>query len=47
MPTYYIILVVSGDEKDNILMKVLTSKITELKKLHEAKIQAIETTRIQ
>jgi hypothetical protein len=47
MPTYYIILVASGDEKDNTLMKVLTSKITELKKLQEAKIQAIETTRIQ
>jgi hypothetical protein len=47
MPTYYIILVASGDEKDNTLMKVLTSKITELKKLQEAKIQAIETIRIQ
>ncbi len=47
MPTKYIILVISGDEKDNTPVKVLTSRITELKKLQEAKMQAMETTRIQ
>jgi hypothetical protein len=29
----YIVIVVGGDERNNILMKVLTSRITELEKL--------------
>jgi hypothetical protein len=38
MPIEYIILITSGNEKNSILMRVLTSKITELEKLHEAKM---------
>jgi hypothetical protein len=37
-PTEYIVLVVSGDEKDNTPVRVLTSRITELKKLQEARM---------
>jgi hypothetical protein len=44
MPTKYIILVVGGDERDSTPMKVLISRIIELKKLHEARMQATETT---
>jgi len=33
MPTKYIMLVVGGNERDNILVKVLTSKISKLEKL--------------
>ncbi len=33
MPTKYIVLVVGGNEKNNIPMKVLISKIIKLKKL--------------
>jgi hypothetical protein len=33
MPKKYIVLVVGGNEIDNILMKVLTSRITKLEKL--------------
>jgi hypothetical protein len=33
MPTKYIVLVVGGNERDNTLVKVLTSKIRELEKL--------------
>ncbi len=47
MPTKYIVPIVNGNERDNIQMKVLTSKIIELKKLQETKMKAIETTRIQ
>jgi hypothetical protein len=47
MPTKYIIPVVGRDEKYITLMKVLTSRITELEKLLEAKMQAIETVGIQ
>jgi hypothetical protein len=35
MSTKYIMLVVSGNEKDNILVRVLTNRITELEKLQE------------
>jgi hypothetical protein len=38
MPTKYIILVVGGNESDNILMKVLTNRIIELEKLYEARV---------
>jgi hypothetical protein len=33
MPIEYIVLVASGNENDNTLMRVLTSKIIELEKL--------------
>jgi hypothetical protein len=32
MPTKYIILVTSGNERDNTLVRVLTNKIIELEK---------------
>jgi hypothetical protein len=38
MPTKYIVPIASGDERDNIPMKILTSKITKLKKLQEARM---------
>jgi hypothetical protein len=38
MPTKYIVSIVGGNEKDNILVKVVTNKITKLKKLPEAKM---------
>jgi hypothetical protein len=38
MPIEYIVPIASGDERDNTLMKVLTSRITKLKKLEEAKM---------
>ncbi len=47
MPIEYIILVVGGDERDNTLMKVLTDRIIKLKKLQEAKMQAIYIVGIQ
>jgi hypothetical protein len=33
MPTKYIVLVVSGNERDNTSKKILTNKIVELEKL--------------
>jgi hypothetical protein len=36
MPTEYIMPIVGGNERDNTLVKVLTSQIIELKKLQEA-----------
>jgi hypothetical protein len=47
MPTKYIVLVVGGNERDNILVRVLTSRITKLEKLQEDKMQATKTTSIQ
>ncbi len=44
MAPKYIVLIVGGDEKNNTLMKILTNRITKLKKLQEAKMQAVETT---
>jgi hypothetical protein len=38
MPTKYIVLVACGDERDNTLVRVLTSKIIEFKKLQKAKM---------
>ncbi len=38
MPIQDIVPVVGGNEKDNTLMKVLNSKITELEKLQETRI---------
>jgi len=47
MPIKYIILVAGGDERDNTLMKVLISRIIELEKLQEARMQVVETRGIQ
>ncbi len=47
MPIEYIVLVVSGNERDNTLVRILTSKITELEKLQETRMHVINTTRIQ
>ncbi len=47
MPTKYIIPIAGGNERDSILVKVLISRITQLKKLQEAIIQAIEISRVQ
>jgi hypothetical protein len=33
MAPKYIVLIVGGDEKNNTLMKILTDRITKLKKL--------------
>jgi hypothetical protein len=38
MPIEYIVLVANGDERNNILMRVLTSIIIELKNLQEARM---------
>ncbi len=38
MPIEYIVIIVSGDDKDNTLVRVLTSLIIEFKKLLEAKM---------
>jgi hypothetical protein len=38
MPTKYIMVVLGGNERDNILVKVLTSRIIKLKKLQEARM---------
>ncbi len=38
MPIEYIIRVVSGNERNSTLVIILTSKITELEKLQEAKM---------
>jgi hypothetical protein len=38
MPTKYIVLVAGGNEKYNILVKILSSIITELEKFQEAKM---------
>jgi hypothetical protein len=38
MPIKYIVLIVGGDERDNILVRILVSRITELEKLLEARM---------
>jgi hypothetical protein len=43
MPIEYIMLVVSGNEKDNTSVKVLTNRITKLEKLQEIRMQVIKT----
>ncbi len=40
MPTKYVLLVISGDHIDVEPTKVLTTRITELEKLHENKLEA-------
>jgi hypothetical protein len=38
MPTKYIVPVAGGDERDNALVKILTNRITKLKKLQETRM---------
>jgi hypothetical protein len=38
MPTKYIVLVANGNEKYNILVRILSSIITKLEKFQEAKM---------
>ncbi len=47
MPTKYIVLVVGGNERNNIPLKVLNNRIIELEKLQEARMQVVETIGIQ
>jgi hypothetical protein len=47
MPIEYIVLVVCGNERDNTPVRVLTSRIIELKKLQEDRMQVGEIARIQ
>jgi hypothetical protein len=47
MPTKYIVLVVGGDERNNTLTRILTSRITEFKKLQETRMQVAEIVGIQ
>jgi hypothetical protein len=42
MSTEYIVLVVSGNEKDNTLVRILTNKIIELEKLQETKMKKLQ-----
>jgi hypothetical protein len=45
--TKYIVLVASGNERNNTSVTVLISRITELEKLQETRMHAIETIGIQ
>ncbi len=47
MPTQYIVPIISGNERDSTLMRVLTSRITKLEKLWEDKMQVAKTTQVQ
>ncbi len=47
MPIEYILLVVSGDQKDNASVKILINKVLKLEKLQEAKMQVVKTNDIQ
>ncbi len=46
MFTEYIVLIVGGNERDSTLVRVLTSKISKLEKLQEARMQATKTTNV-
>jgi hypothetical protein len=46
MPIEYIVPIAGGNEKNNTPMIVLTSTITKLEKLQEAKMHVVKTTRI-
>ncbi len=47
MPIKYIVPIDGGNVKDNTSMKVLISRIIELKKLQEVKMSPTKTARIQ
>jgi len=42
MPTKYIVLVASGNQRDNTSVRILTNKILESEKLQETRMQAIK-----
>jgi len=42
MPTKYIVLVASGNQRNNTSVRVLTNKISESEKLQEARMQAVK-----
>jgi hypothetical protein len=46
MPTKYIVLIVGGNQKDNTLVRILTSRITKMEKL-EDKMKTAKTIGIQ
>jgi len=46
MSTKYVVPVASQNERNNTLVKVLTSSIIELEKLQEARMQVAETIKI-
>jgi hypothetical protein len=47
MPTKYIVPIFDGNERDNIIIQILTSKISKLEKLQESRMQAAKTINIQ
>ncbi len=47
MPIKYIMPIVSGNYRDNILVRILSRNFSKLKKLQDAKMQDIETISIQ
>jgi hypothetical protein len=47
VPTKYIMLITSGNHRDNTSVKILTNKVSKLKKLHEVRIQATKINGIQ
>jgi len=47
MPIKYIVLIDGGNEKDNTSVRVLTSRIIELEKLQELRMQAAKIVGIQ
>jgi hypothetical protein len=47
VPIKYIVLIDGGNEKDNTSVRVLTSRIIELEKLQELRMQAAKIVGIQ
>jgi hypothetical protein len=47
MPTKYIVPIASGKQRDGTPIRVLTSRVSELEKLQEARMQVAETNGIQ
>jgi len=47
MPIEYIVPIVGGEQKDNTSVRLLTSRVSKLKKLQVARMQVVETNGIQ
>ncbi len=47
MPIGYIVPIIGGNQRNSTLMRILISRVSELEKLQEVRMQAIETTLIQ
>jgi hypothetical protein len=43
MPTKYIMPIVGGIQRDNTLVRILTSRVSKLEKLQEARMQVVKT----